>query len=308
MHRHAPALLVAALLVATGLSFLYVESLKLEPSPIRGTRVTKVFSPVCRCDSSKARISFRVGKPDAVAVSIVDAAGHDVRDIAINRTVSKRPVAFLWNGRDNTGAIVRDGLYRPRVRLDLLEKTFVLQNPIQVDTKPPRVNVVAVKPRVISPDGDRRSDRVDVGFRVDQRAQASLLVDGVQRVLGRPARLSGHLRWYGQAGGRSLAAGMFALAVVAVDAAGNRSLPVAAGSVRIRYVELAKDTFRVHANGKLAVQISTDATSVTWRMAGRRGSGKPPVVRLLAPGGPGTYALYIIARGHAARARVTVIP
>ena len=37
--RHAPAALVAALLVATGLSFLYVESLKLEPSPIRGTRV-----------------------------------------------------------------------------------------------------------------------------------------------------------------------------------------------------------------------------------------------------------------------------
>ena len=308
MGKYAPAALVAALLVATGLSFLYVESLKLEPSPIRATRVTKVFSPGCRCGSSKARISFRVGKPDAVAVSIVDAAGHDVRDIAVNRTVSTRPVAFLWNGRDNAGVVVRDGLYRPRVRLDLVEKTFVLQNPIQVDTKPPRVTVGTVQPRVISPDGDRRSDRVDVAFRVDQRAQSSLLVAGVQRVLGRPARLAGVLRWYGQVGGTSLAAGTFPLAVVAVDAAGNRSQPASAGSVRIRYIELGKDAFRVHANGALAIPVSTDATSVTWRIAGRRGSGKPPVVRLRAPASPGTYALYVIARGHAARARVMVIP
>ena len=263
---------------------------------------------MCRCDSSKARISFRVGKPDAVAVSIVDAAGRDVRDIAINRTVSKRPVAFLWNGRDNAGAVVRDGLYRPRVRLDLLEKTFVLPNPIQVDTKPPRVTVGTVGPRVISPDGDRRSDRVDVGFRVDQRAQTSLLVNGVQRVLGRPGRLAGQLRWYGKIDGTSPAAGTFALGVVAVDAAGNRSQPVAAGSVRIRYVELGKDAFRVHAKGKLVVPVSADAASVTWRIAGRRGSGKPPILRLRAPASPGAYALYVFVRGHAARARVTVIP
>jgi hypothetical protein len=239
--RHAPAVLVAALLVATGLSFLFVESLKLEPSPIRGTRVTKVFSPVCRCETSKARISFRVGKPDAATVSIVDAAGRDVRDLTFVQPVTTRPVAFLWNGRDNDGALVRDGFYRPRVRLDLLEKTFVLPNPILVDTRPPRVTVVSVQPRVISPDGDRRSDRVDVAFRVDQRAQASLLVDGVQRVLGRPGRVAGQLRWYGTVDGRPVAAGSFGLAVSAVDVAGNRSRPVQAGSVRIRYVELGKD-------------------------------------------------------------------
>jgi hypothetical protein len=306
--KHAPAALVALVLVATGLSFLYVESLKLEPSPIRGTRVTKVFSPVCRCDSSKARISFRVGKPDAVAVSIVDAAGRDVRDLAFDRTVTTRPVAFLWNGRDNEGAVVRDGFYRPRVRLDLLEKTFALPNPIQVDTKAPRVTVVSVNPRVISPDGDRRADRVDVSFRVDESAQASLLVSGVQRVLGRRGRLAGQLRWYGQIDGKALAAGIFDLAVGAVDAAGNQSHPVAAGSVRIRYVELAKKAFRVRANGRLVVPVSADAVGVTWRLAGRHGSAAPPILRLRAPASPGTYALYVIVRGHAARARVTVVP
>ena len=305
--KYGPAALVAALLVATGLSTLYVESLKLEPSPIRGTRVTKVFSPVCRCDSSKARISFRVGKPDAVAVSIVDAAGRDVRDLAVDRTVTTRPVAFLWNGRDNAGAVVRDGLYRPRVRLDLLEKTFVLPNPIQVDTKAPRVTVVSVQPRLFSPDGDRRADRVDVSFRVDQRAQASLLVAGVQRVLGRPARLGGHLRWYGMVDGKSLRPWTFDLAVSAVDVAGNRSRPTTAGSVRIRYIELGKETFRARVGGRLVVPVSSDARSVTWRLAGRQGSGASPILRLRAPGSPGTYTLYVIVGGHAARARVTVV-
>lgn len=306
--KHAPAVLVAALLVATGLSTLYVESLKLEPSPIRGTRVTKVFSPVCHCGSSRARFTFRVGKPDAVDVSIVDAAGRDVRDLVVNRTLTRAPVAFVWNGRDNDGAIVRDGLYRPRVRLDLLEKTFVLPNQIEVDTKPPRVTIVSVTPRVISPDGDRRADRVDVTFRVDQKAQASLLVAGVQRVLGRPRRLKGVLRWYGAIDGRPLRAGTFALTVSAVDVAGNRSRPTAAGAVRIRYVELGKDAFRVHPGGRLVVPVSTDARRVSWRLASRHGSAAPPVLRLRAPASPGTYALYVIVRGHAARARVTVIP
>lgn len=306
--QYGPAALVALVLVATGLSTLYVESLKLEPSPIRGTRVTKVFSPVCRCDSTKARISFRVGKPDAVAVSIVDAAGRDVRDLAFNRTVTRKAVAFLWNGRDNDGAVVRDGLYRPRVRLDLLEKTFVLPNSIQVDTKPPRITIVSVSLRVISPDGDRRADLVAVSFRVDQRAQASLLVNHVQRVLGRRARLGGQLRWYGLVDGTSLRAGTFGLAVSAVDGAGNRSHPVAAGSVRIRYLELGKEAFRVHPSGRLVVPVSADAKSVTWRLNGRHGSGAPPVLRLRAPASPGDYTLYVIVREHAARARVTVVP
>jgi hypothetical protein len=306
--KYAPAALVAALLVATGLGFLYVESLKLEPSPIRGTRVTKVFSPVCHCDSSRGRISFRVGKPDAVGVSIVDSAGRDVRDLAVNRTVTQKSVSFLWNGRDNDGVVVHDGFYRPRVRLDLLEKTFVLPNSIQVDTRGPHITVVSVKPHVISPDGDHRADRVDVTFRVDQRAQAALLVAGVQRVLGRPARLAGQLRWYGQIDGKPLAPGMFALTVSAVDIAGNRSRPVAAGSVRIRYVAFGKTTFRAQPGGRLVVPVSADATHVTWRLAGRRGSGAPPILRLRAPTSPGTYVLYVIVGSHAARARVTVVP
>ena len=48
-------------------------------------------------------------------------------------------------------------------------------NPIRVDTKRPRIKVVSVKPRVFSPDGDRRSDRVTVRYTVDERARRDAL-------------------------------------------------------------------------------------------------------------------------------------
>jgi len=300
--------LVAALLVATGLSFLYVESLKLEPSPIRGTRVTRLFSPTCQCGATKARISFRLGKPDVVAVSIIDSSGRTVRDLAVARPMRHAAAAFFWDGRDSAGAVVRDGFYRPQVRLSLLEKTFDLPNTIRVDTIPPRVVALSVRPSVFSPDRDGRGERVTVHYRLDQEGQAMLFVNGVRRVLARPKHVSGDLRWYGQVDGGSLPPGTYALTVAAIDLAGNRSKIVSAGTVRIRYVELDKQAYRVRAGALLVATVSTDARQVGWRLAGRHGTAKAPVLRLRAPKASGAYALYVTVRNHAAKARVTVVP
>ena len=307
MRAYTPAALVAALLVATGFSFLYVESLKLEPSPIRGTRVTRVFSPVCRCGKTKARISFGLGKSDVVSVSIVDGSGRLVRTLEEGRPVGRRPVAFLWNGRDSAGRVAPDGVYHAHVRLDLLEKTFVLPNSIRIDTASPRVTVVSVAPRVLSPDGDGRHDRLVVRYRTSQPAQAILLVNGDRRVLGRPGLLAGELRWYGRVNGRDLRPGTYSLAIRAVDDAGNRSRLERAGSTRVRYVELGQRTYRTRAGRRFSVLVSTDAGRVTWLLAGRSGRAHPPLLRLRAPRAPGRYTLYVSERGHASSARVVVV-
>ena len=303
--RYAPAALVAALLVATGYAFLHTESLKLETSPIRQTRVTKTFSPVCKCDSSRARFAFRLAKPDVLSVSIVDGSGSDVRRLAIERP-SRDRVAFLWNGRDDAGQVVADGFYRARVRLELQEQTFVLPNLIRVDTNRPGLDLVSVRPRIFSPDGDRRADRITVRYRVDEAAGAILHVDGVQRVVGASLRPTGELTWYGKVGAASLPARRYALALVAVDRAGNRSLPVKAGPVRIRYVELAAPVLRAKAGGVLRVRVLTDARRVSWRLGKRRGAGKTPLLRLRAPQTPGSYRLVVTANGHRAGAFVVV--
>ena len=211
----------------------------------------------------------------------------------------------MWNGRDDAGRVVPDGLYRARVRLDLREKTFVLPNLIRVDTAARRRGGVT-RPRVFSPDGDRRSDRVTVRYRVNERAAALLYVDGVRRVVGASLRPTGELVWYGKVGARSLPARRYALALVAVDAAGNRSLPVKAGPVRIRYVEIASPVLRAKAAGVLRVRVLTDARRVEWRIGKRTGVGKVPVFRIRAPEQPGRYRIVVSVGGHRATAPVVV--
>ena len=100
--RYAPAALVAALLVATGFAFLHTESLKLETSPIRQTRVTKLFSPVCRCDyeqgadrvpAGEARRRQRLDRRRrraATCGSSRRAAGARARRVPLERTRRRR--------------------------------------------------------------------------------------------------------------------------------------------------------------------------------------------------------------------------
>jgi len=303
--RYAPAALVAVLLAATGLAFLHTESLKLETSPIRQTRVTKIFSPVCRCDSSRARFAFRLAKPDLLSVAVVDGSGSDVRQLAIDRP-SRDRVAFLWNGRDDAGQVVADGFYRARVRLGLIEQTFLLPNLVQVDTKRPVVGLVSVRPKIFSPDGDRRADRTTVRYHLDKPARVRLYVDGVQRVVGASSRPNGELAWYGKVAGVSLPPRRYALTLAAVDRAGNQAIPVKAGSVRIRYVELTAPVLRATAGGVLRVHVRTDARRISWRLGSRKGAGKTPIFRIRAPESPGHYRLVVTANGHRAGAFVVV--
>ena len=48
-----------------------------------------------------------------------------------------------------------------------------------------------MRPRVFSPDGDRRADRITVRYTVDKPARAMLYVDGVQRVVGSSLKPAG---------------------------------------------------------------------------------------------------------------------
>lgn len=292
--------------MGTAAAFVYTESLKLEQAPLRTVRVTRLFSPVCRCTTSKARIAFSLREGDVVSITIEDAEGREVRRLVTNRPRRKGPVAFLWNGRDDEGTVVPDGSYRPRVRLDLLEKEIELQNKIRVDTTPARVTVTSVAPRTISPDGDGRAERVAVGYAADEPVQVVLRVGGVRRVKSKGYRRRGQLEWFGRVDERPVRARTYPLTLVATDLAGNRSRPAGGGVVRVRYVELVPAVYRTLPGERFTVGVSTDASQVAWRLGGRTGTGKPPVLRLLAPAEPGAYRLFVSANSRAAAARVVV--
>ncbi len=307
MARIAPVALVAALLVATGLAFVYTESLKLTKSPIVGTRVLpKVISPVCACPTDSAFISFGLRDADVLDAEIIDARGNVVRSLADGEPQPRGPVRLVWDGRNDAGAVVPEGSYRPRIKLRRQHRTIVLPNPVRIDTTPPAVAMTYLAPRLFSPDGDGRKDRVAVEYRVDEPARVSLYVDGVRTVLKKGRATEGTIVWSGRNDGEPLPQGAYALSLGAVDLAGNESRKGRARVVVIRYVALGRDRIETTPGGSFAVLVRTDASRVTWQLGARTGIARPGTLRLRAPLQPGRYTLTVSANGSSARAAVIV--
>jgi hypothetical protein len=302
-----PHLLIAlALLAATAAAFAMTERLKLERSPVTGTRVDRVFSPVCECARDVALVSFVLRQRETVTLDILDQDRRSIRRIVRDRREPMGRVTYTWDGRDNLDRLVPEGVYRPRVQLERNGRTIVLPNPIRVDATAPVISLVRVVPRVFSPDSDGNRDRVTADYRISERANALMLVDGRQRVQSKFRRVEGRLTWFGIVDGRTVRPGVYEIRLRAVDRAGNRSVRTRAVPVRVRFVELSRKRIEVAAGRRFSVRVRTDADSYRWLFAGERGGGRREVLVLRAPEEPGAYRLYVTAGGRAASADVEV--
>ena len=229
----------------------------------------------------------------------MDGDGDVVRTLLESRSQPAGRLEASWDGRDDDGNVVPEGAYRPRVHLARQRRTIVLPNPIEVDVTAPVAELVSVDPTVFSPDGDGRSDKVTVRYRMSEPANALLLVDGEQRVRTRFAPVEGKLDWFGIVDGRPLRRGMHALQVVGVDRAGNRSQPTGETRVRIRSIDLARALVRVPPRVRFGIGVDTDAASYRWRFAGGTGTASGPLLVLRAPGPAGP--VHALRRGERAR-------
>ncbi len=304
MPRSASAALVAALLVATGAVFALTERLKLTPSPIVGTRVTKTFSPGCHCTTASAGVAFRLRRADTLDVDIV-LDDEVVRQLVEAKAFPIGGVDLVWDGRRADGKIAAEGAYRARVRLHGERRTIVLPNPIRLDVTPPGFETITADPGTFSPDGDHRGDTTTISYRLTESARVSLYADGVRRVVKRGQRPEASVQWDGHVKGRPVRRGIHRIVLEAVDAAGNvaRSRPIV---VVVRSVSLGRDRISAVAGRSFAVRVSSDATSVRWRLGGRTGLAHPGTLLLRAPLAPGTYTLFVTVNHRSARATVEV--
>lgn len=221
--------LVLALLAATAFAFVATERKKLAPSPIAATDVPAVLAPRCRCPTSIAAVGFRVRRPGRVTVEIVDASGSPVRTLARDRAVGTELVRLDWNGRGDGGSLVSDGDYRMRLRLARGGRTFVDPNTIRLDTVPPRVTLLRLRPKNLVP-----GRRLSASFRLSERARPLLFVDGRRRVRGKFLRLTQSLAWYGRVAGRPVRRGRHVVQLAARDVAGNLGPLTRPVTIRIR--------------------------------------------------------------------------
>jgi hypothetical protein len=304
--RAAPAALVAALLAATSAAFVVTEKLKLTRSPIIAPTVAKVFSPVCDCPTDTAEIRFRLRAPDRVSVEIVDGDGDVVRELSRDRPQGRSFATYSWDGRDDAGLVVDEGTYRPRVHLDRQRRTIVMPNPIRVDTTPPRVVSFTARPLVISPDGDGRSDRAKIRYRVSERAAVELFVDGTRALRRLGTRPTGTMDWFGTAAGEPLPQGGYTLRLLARDLAGNLGSRSGSRTVRILFLALGRERVVTTPAGRFAILAVSQARTLRWRLGGRSGTAVPGTLRFTAPGEPGRYVLRVEANGHVERAVIVV--
>jgi flagellar hook capping protein FlgD len=302
--RHALTLLVAGLLVATATAFVVTERLKLEDSPVLGTQIDRLFSPVCtKCpaDSRSAEIRFRLRREENITLDIADSNGRIIRRGVGSGVFGQSSHAFAWDGRDDSGQVVPDGVYKVELTLRDEKRTFEFPQEIQVDSTPPTIDVEIRHP-VFSPDGDGRADRVDLRYRFSEPAFSILYLDGKRLGGSHGHKPIGTRQWYG----RGFRPGEYRLALAAQDLAGNVAGSTREFTVRLRYVELPRSRYIVRGRS-LRLRVSTDVKNVQWRLSGRGGTVHKHVFRIPVPRQPGSYRLTVSANGHSARATVVVL-
>jgi hypothetical protein len=306
LQRVLTTVTLLGLLVATAAAFAITEHLKLIRSPVFGTLVTKVFSPVCNCSTDTAAIRIRLRHPDRVTVTIVDSGHHTVATVRSGfHMAARHPHSFPWNGRTSSGAVAPDGVYYPWVHLEHANHTYEFTNRITLDTTVPKVLAAAgAKPVLLA--GPGRTVAIHYAF--NEPANPVVYLGSRQIIRGRATRERDKVKWGGGSLDGPLPAGTYVLSIAARDAAGNETPPASRKHVAVvlRYVEVTPSRVVAHAGKRFRVGVRTVARRYTWHLGGREGSSRRRVLRLRAPTTPGTYRLVVAAHGNATTALVRV--
>jgi hypothetical protein len=297
VRKLAPTIIVAALLVATATAFAVTERLKLEDSPVLGTRIPALFSP----RKSEARIGFRLRREENLELDVADSHGVIVRHGVGSGIFGQAFHQFAWDGRNDQGRIVPDGTYHVELELKDEGRTIEFPSTVRVDSTAPTIDDVKIRHRVFSPDGDKRADRVDVTYRFSEPAYAILYLNGKRVATSYRKKPVGTIQWYG----KGKKPGAYRLALAAQDPVGNVAGSTREFGVLLRFIELLKPRYVTHGR-VVRVRVSTDAKTVQWRLAGRSGTATPPKLTLPVPSRKGRYTLTVSSNGHRDRATVVV--
>jgi hypothetical protein len=291
LRRFGPQALVALLVLSTGIAFAVTEHLKLEKAPITKTEVTRRFSPTCDCSTDRASIGFSLRLSGRITISILDSDDHVIRTLLDDVYEPAGRLRVTWNGRNGSSLVAPDGEYRVRVHLPAERRTIRLPNVIHLDTSPPKITLLGIVPRTISPDEDGRADAAHISFKSSKDSRALLYVDDH---LVTKARLSSRkFDWHGKDSRGRLRLGLHRLTLRALDVAGNESAATAPVEVDVRFLRLRPTRIDTTAGSSFSVAISTDHRKVRWRFAGATGITGRKRLFLRAPAVPGQYWLLV---------------
>jgi hypothetical protein len=216
------------LVLATIAAFFVTQQLKSEfPLVLRFATQPSAFSPNGDGFKDSTRVGFDLSEPAAVTFSVVDSEGNEVRRLADNRPLpGSSHNRFVWDGRDDEGNLVPDGIYRMRVVRRDEGRVINSLKEVVVDTVPPSVRLVSAKPGVIAPGEPGQDTRVTIRYQGPRNHRPVFRVfrtdDGpprvVQRFRGDESKTG---VWDGLLRGHAPDEGDYAFNVEVRDKAGN---------------------------------------------------------------------------------------
>jgi len=324
--------LFAVLVAATLAAFFVTQRLKQSSRLVQTLAVTHYYSPHLKFKRASIRIRL-TRRADDATVSILGPDGDPVRRLVDNRHYARRvAIQLFWNGRDDAGRIVPDGVYKIRVSLRHQGRSVTLLDEIHVDGTPPRPIVRVQKPGggsgpLIFPlprGGPVRftlSDPGAVGTPVFRVYRTDLpKARGVARLAARPGAKGG--TWDGSvardAGGPAPPPGVYVIVARVSDRAGNpgssfpfarphKGDPAGGAGVTVRYVAAQAPLGATRAGRPIPVFVDARRARYRWflRRVGAgpivaQGGGQGPLLRPKVPGSTpaGVYVLTLRAGSH----------
>jgi hypothetical protein len=287
--------LVLVLLGATTVAFVATERMKLKPSPVTKVFVTKIFSPACECDTNFAVIRFRLRKAGRLTLAVVDSDHRTVRTLVGPVAEQKGRVVATWDGQSGEGSFAPDGTYQVRIRLGY--RTIYMPNRIHVDTTPPVLRLLSVRPHVLEP-----GKAVKVRYAVNEPANVIVFLNGKLALRGHSMRTKWKLEWEPR-----VKPGRYNVTLTARDRAGNLSNASRAVAL-VAPLRLETHTVRTVAGSRFAVRLRSDGRPYRWSIGARNGSASARRLRLRAPKKPGRYRLVITQGGRAHVVTLVISP
>jgi hypothetical protein len=227
------------LVLATIAAFFVTQQLKSEfPLVIRFAAAPADISPNGDHFRDVSIVGFDLSEPAEVTFSIVDSEGAEVRRLVDDRRLAgDAHHRFRWNGRDDDGVRVPDGVYRMRVVRRKEGKIINSLKELDVDTTPPRVRLTSARPNLIAPGEPGQDPEVRIRYSGPRNEAPEFRIfrtdSGEPRVV---ARFRGDdtrsAVWHGSVRGHPAAEGDYTFTVRVRDSAGNpavapRAIPTA---------------------------------------------------------------------------------
>jgi hypothetical protein len=166
MARPVVRAVFALLVLATIAAFFVTQQLKSEfPLVIRFSVKPKQISPNGDDFRDTTRVGFDLSRPAKISFSILDSEGNEVRQLVQDRQLpGDSHNRFTWDGRNDGGDVVPDGVYRMRVVRRDEGRVIASVKEIRVDLRPPTVRLLSAKPSVIAPRAPGQSPEVEIRY------------------------------------------------------------------------------------------------------------------------------------------------